>query len=672
MNPEKAQGETEFTLKKTDEGKLLVSRDFGSVWRWVVSLLACSMSLYHLWVGASGLPEVMVHRPVHLAFILVLAFLTIPPFRLSAPSRRWLYVDLLLCLFTILATAHFFVDFHRINWRMPYVDPLTARDYLFGATIVLLTLEITRRAIGWPMVILAIFFILYALFGNYMPGTLVHRGISLRLLLDHLYLTPEGIYGIAIGVSSTYVILFIIFSAFLDVSGTGQFFLNFAQGLFGGVRGGPAKISVVASGLFGTISGSAVANVMVDGWLTIPLMRKVGFRPHIAAAIEAVASTGGQLMPPVMASAAFLMAEILGITYLEVCLAAALPAILYYCAIFVMVDIEAAKTGLRGLSKSELPNAGKTLKEGWYLLLPPAGLIYFLAILEWTALKSAFWSIILAIAASALRRTTRMGWRKIVDGLSKGAMNMLQVGAACACAGIIIGVFSLTGLGSKFSSFLIYLSGGNLAFLLVLTMIASLILGMGLPTLACYLVLAITVAPALVEMGVMPIAAHLFIFYFGIISAITPPVALAAYAAAGVGETDPMRTGYAAWRIGLSAFLLPFMFVFGPVLLMKGSVLRIILAIISGLFGVTALAAAVQGYLFRKTNFWERGALFVAAVLLIDPGLLTDLIGYIIVLVIITLQGGWSKLMQWARRRVLLRRPNISPQKGKGQTPRGE
>ena len=666
MSQGKAQGVTEFALKRTDEGKLLVSRNFGTAWRWVVSLLACSMSLYHLWVGASGLPEVMVHRPVHLAFILVLAFLTIPPFRLSAPSRRWFYLDLLLCLFTILATAHFFVAFHRINWRMPYVDPLTLNDFLFGGIIVLLTLEVTRRTVGWPMVILAIVFILYALFGDYVPGTLAHRGVSLRLLLDHLYLTPEGIYGLAIGVSSTYVILFIIFSAFLDVSGTGQFFLNFAQGLFGGVRGGPAKISVVASGLFGTISGSAVANVMVDGWLTIPLMRRVGFRPHIAAAIEAVASTGGQLMPPVMASAAFLIAEILGMTYLEVCIAAALPAVLYYSALFVMVDIEAAKTGLRGLSKSELPSAWKTLKEGWYLLISPAALIYFLAILEWTALKSAFWSIIVAIAASAIRRATRMGWKKIIDGLSKGAMNMLQVGATCACAGIIIGVFSLTGLGSKFSSFLIYLSGGNLAFLLVLTMIASLILGMGLPTLPCYLVLAIIVAPSLVEMGVMPIAAHLFIFYFGIISAITPPVALAAYAAAGVGETDPMRTGYAAWRLGLCAFLLPFMFVYGPVLLMKGSVLRIILATISGLFGVTALAAAVQGYFFRTTNLWERVALFAAAVLLIDPGLLTDLIGYVIIFAIITLQGGWQKLGQWARRRVLLRGPEISPQKEKG------
>lgn len=616
----------------------------------IIRVIAVAMSLFHLYTAEFGVLEAMQQRSLHLVFALVLIFLV--ACTRGNPSRFKAFFNILLVGLTLLSGGYIFIK-HAF-----FLGTITGGADMFelflGAIMIILVLEATRQSSGMALPIISMVFLVYGYIGPYLPDAISHRGFSLERIINQLYLFHEGIFGTPLGVSSTYVILFIIFSAFLEVSQTGQFFIDVAQGLFGVVRGGPAKVAVVASGLFGTISGSAVANVMVDGWLTIPLMRKVGFRPHVAAAIEAVASTGGQLMPPVMGAAAFLIAEILGISYLEVCIAAALPAVLYYAALFVMVDLEAAKTGLRGLSKSELPSVTKTLQTGWYLLISPIALIYFLAVVNWSPLKSAFWSIVVAVAASALRKATRMGWGKIIEGLSKGAMNILQVAATCACAGIIIGIFTMTGLGSKLSSILIYLSGGSLALLLVLTMIASLILGMGLPTLPCYLILAILVAPALVEMGVMPIAAHLFIFYFGIISAITPPVALAAYAAAGVGETDPMKTGYAAWRIGLSAFLLPFMFVYGPLLLMKGSVLRIILATISGLFGVTALAASVQGYLFRKTNILERIACFAAALLLIDPGLVTDVMGYVIVIVVITSQGGWPRIMQWARRRGLL------------------
>ncbi len=618
----------------------------------LIKILAVAMSLFHLYTAEFGVLEAMQQRSVHLLFALVLIFLV--ACTRGNPSRFKVFLNLLLVGLTLLSVGYIFLKHAFFLGTITGGADLS--ELFLGAFTIILVLEATRQSSGMALPLISIVFLAYGYIGPYLPEAISHRGFTLERIINQLYLFHEGIFGVPLGVSSTYVILFIIFSAFLEVSGTGQFFIDFAQGLFGVVRGGPAKVSVVASGLFGTISGSAVANVMVDGWLTIPLMRKVGFRPHIAAAVEAVASTGGQLMPPVMGAAAFLIAEILGISYLDVCIAAALPAVLYYAALFVMVDIEAAKTGLQGLSRSELPSVTKTLKRGWYLLLSPVALVYFMAVVSWSPLRSAFWSIVVAIGASALRPETRLGYSKLMEGLSKGAINILQVAATCACAGIIIGIFTMTGLGSKLSSLLIYLSGGSLALLLVLTMVASLILGMGLPTLPCYLILAILVAPALVEMGVLPIAAHLFIFYFGIISAITPPVALAAYAAAGVGETDPMRTGYAAWRIGLCAFLLPFMFVYGPILLMKGSALRIILATISGLFGVTALAASVQGYLFRKTNILERIALFGAALLLIDPGLTTDMIGYALVIAVITSQGGWSRITQWGRRRDLLLR----------------
>ena len=398
----------------------------------------------------------------------------------------------------------------------------------------------------------------------------------------------------------------------------------------------------MSSSLFGTISGSAVANVMVDGWLTIPLMKRIGFKPHVAAAIEAVSSTGGQIMPPVMGAAAFVMAEMLGIPYIKVCVAAAIPALLYYIALYFMIDFEALKLKLKGLPQDELPNARKVFASGFIYLIPIAVLLYFMTVQMYTPLRSAVYAMIATVLVSFFKRATRMGPVKILKPLEKGAKSSLEVALACACAGIIVGVFNLTGLGMSFSSMLIDVSRGHLLALLFLTMVSSLILGMGLPTTACYIILAVLVAPAMVQMGVLPIAAHMFVFYFGCISAVTPPVALAAYAGAGLANAPPAKTGYAASKLAMAGFILPYMFVYGPELLMIGKMSDIILATATSILGVFLLAASIQGYLIRQANFLERVVLFAAALLLIKPGLYTDLLGlagFLLVLGIQILRG---------------------------------
>jgi len=506
-------------------------------------------------------------------------------------------------------------------------------DLIFGAVTIFLVIESTRRIMGWALPIVALVFLLYGLVGHLLPGILAFPKIPVARIIAVNYIATDGIFGTPLGVSATFVFLFVLFGSFLQKVGGGEFFIDLAYSLFGRFRGGPAKIAVVASACFGTISGSGIANVAGTGQFTIPLMKRTGYQPAFAGAVEASASIGGQLMPPVMGAAAFIMAEILGIPYISICVAALLPAILYFLAIFIMVDFEAAKTGLKGLTKENLPNPRKILREAWYLFLPIAILIYLL-IIQISPMKAAFWSIIFMVGIEIIQqliKKKRVDFQRIWEGLEAGALGMLIVATACACAGIVIGIVNVTGFGLKFSDFIIDLSHGSLPILLILTMLSSLVLGMGLPTVACYIILAIISAPALVEMGVMPLAAHLFIFYFGIIAAITPPVALAAYVGAGIAGANPMKTGFIACRLGLAAFLLPYMFIYGSAILMKGNPQDIILAAVSGTVGIWALAAGLQGYFWQCLAIWQRIILLIAAVLLIKPGLTTDLIGYCLV-----------------------------------------
>ena len=602
----------------------------GKILERVLRVVAIAMSIYHLWAATFGAPEAMMHRSVHLTFTFGLIFLT------SLSSRKKglsLVTDLVLLAAAMISMAHIFLNYEYVVTRYPYVQSLSGWDFWLGIVVTLLLLEASRRTIGWALPLTAVAFLLYGLFGQHLPGLLRHTGFSLETLIDQLYLTTEGIFGIPLGVSATYVILFVIYGAFLEESGTGEAFTNFATSLVGGTKGGPGKISCVSSSLFGTISGSAVANVMVDGWLTIPLMKRAGFRPQAAAAIEATASTGGQIMPPVMGAAAFVMAEFTGISYVDICKHALVPALLYYLALFMAIHFEASRSGLLGLPKEERPSLSSVMKEKGHLFIPIGVIVYFM-IAGFTPMLACLYAIASVLPSSFLRKESRMDLRKILRALEAGARNMLPVAAACACAGIVVGIINLTGLGLKFTGIMLDVAGGSLAPALILTMITGIILGMGLPTTAAYIVQASLLIPALIKLGVPVIAAHLFVFYFAILSAITPPVAMAVYAAAGISGSNVWQTGLQAVRMGATGFIVPFMFVYGPSLLLMGNWLEIIMAIISASVGVILLSAGLMGWFVGETRLWQRGLLVLSAILLIKPGLTTDLVGAGIALIV--------------------------------------
>jgi TRAP transporter 4TM/12TM fusion protein len=594
------------------------------------------MSLYHLYTAAVGLPEAMLHRSIHIAFTLVLIFLLEITRRTAKEKAKTLW-DAFLTLVVLAALGHIFFNYEYVINRYPYVHPLTRWDYWLGIAFTLILLEAARRVIGWALPLTASVFLLYAIFGHHLPDLIRHTGNSIEVIVDQLYLTTEGIFGIPCGVSATYVILFVIFGAFLEQSGTGQFFMDFATSLVGGARGGPGKIACVSSSLFGTISGSAVANVMVDGWLTIPLMKRTGFKHEFAAAVEATASTGGQIMPPVMGAAAFVISEFTGISYINICKHALIPAMLYYLALFMAIHFEATKTGLFGIPKEERPNLGQVLLKKGQLLIPLMVIVYFM-LAGYTPMFACIYATFSVLIVALVRPDTRMGPTKILRSLEHGARNMLPVAAACACAGIVVGIINLTGLGLKFTSLILYIAGNSLAPALIFTMFAGIILGMGLPTTAAYIVQAALLIPALIKLGVPVIGAHLFVFYFAIISAITPPVAMAVYAAAGISGSNLWRTGLAALKIGATGFIVPYMFVYGPSLLLLGEPIRILLTIITASIGVIVLSAGLMGWFLGEAKLFERGLLLAAAILLIKAGLYTDAAGFLLLASVFVLQ----------------------------------
>ncbi len=589
---------------------------------WISSAIAVGMASYHLYTGMFGAPEALLHRAIHLLFTMVLVFL-IYPAKKSSPKVS--LSNFLLLAVSVAAILHIFIDYEYFITRYPYVHPLTTVDLILGILLVLILLEAARRSIGSAMPMTAIFFILYGYAGPYMPGLLHHAGVNTETIIDQLYMTTEGIFGIPLGVSATYVILFVIFGAFLERSGGGQFFMDLAAATTGKTRGGPGKIAVVSSSLFGTISGSAVANVMVTGQFTIPMMKRTGFQPHFAGAVEATASTGGQIMPPVMGAAAFVMAEFTDTPYLTVCKHALLPAILYYLSVFMAIHFEALRTNLKGMAEDAPRLVAVLLGEG-HLLIPVVVIVYFM-FAGYTPMYACIYSIVSVILLANLKRMTRMGLFKILRAMEEGAKGTLSVAVACACAGIVIGVINLTGLGLKFTSFVLFLAGNSLAAALLFTMAAGIILGMGLPTTAAYIVMAALLVPALVKLGIPIIAAHMFAFYYAIISAITPPVALAVYAGAGLAGSSMWRTGWAAVRIGAPGFIIPFMFAYAPSLLFIGSTTTVLLSMVTATIGVVMLAGGMIGWFLRETNLVERIMLLSGAILLIKPGFYTDLFG---------------------------------------------
>ena len=590
-------------------------------------ILAICFVAFHLYTAAFGTMPGIAQKSIHLGFLLVIFYIN----AMVDSEKRWEQIFLgIMALFALGGCAYITILDENLQLRAGIVY---ASDILFAILLIIAIFEACRRKMGNPLVIITLVFVAYAFLGKYIPGFLNQPGMTLKKFTSLVYLTTDGIFGSPLYASASYVVLFVLLGAIMSVSGIGDYMTNLATSLFGHMRGGPAKVAVVASGFFGSISGSPTANVIGTGTFTIPMMKKNGFEPEFAAAVEATASTGGAIMPPIMGSTAFIMAEMLGIPYTAVAKAALIPAILYFLAVLFGVDIYAAKHGLKGIPRSQLPKVRSMLKQ-IYMLAPLIFLIFCMAVFNMTIVRSGLLTIIVTLVLVEINPKTRMTkeqWLQIPVQTVKSAVS---VGIACAMAGIISGVIMGSGLGYRISSILTSVAGTSMLLLLVLTMVVSLIMGMGVPTTAAYLVLASLVAPTMIQLGIPPLAAHMFIFYFGCISSITPPVALAAYAGAGLAGCDPNKTGYKAFRLAFCSFLLPYLFVYNPVLLMEGGVLDILWSLVTALIGAYLLASGFEGFFFRWSLKWfERPLMILGAVMLIVPGMVTDLVGIAIIVV---------------------------------------
>lgn len=631
--------------KDEDGGKL---RTFQNKYiKAVLRYSAIALALYHIYALIFQLPIPLVLYSIHWGMGLTFAFTYYPTYKGDKKKLRKAFgvVDLILAIATIAVVLYILRDPNALMYRVSKANANTL-DLVFGTVAMVLSLEAARRTIGLGLPIIALVFFAYAMWGNYLPGMIASKGYSFRRVISFIF-SVEGIYGSPTASSAQYVFLLIIFGAFLGYSGTGEFFMKLAMKLAGHARGGPAKVAVISSGLFGSISGSAVANVMGTGVFTIPLMKKTGYKSHFAGAVEAVASTGGQIMPPVMGSGAFIMAELIGYKYSQIALGALLPAILYYLSILLMVDFEAAKSSLMGVDTSRMEAARKILKQGWNLLVPLLVLIICLAFLQFTVARSATLAILTTIIACALKKETRMSFKVILDGFETGVIRSVSVICAVASAGVAIGCIMLTGVGAKFAFAVLTLAQNNLFLTLVLSGLAATILGMGLPTVAAYIISASLLASSLVQLGIPIFAAHMFLLYYSILSQITPPVALAAYAAGNIADANPNKVGFTAMRLGIIAFIIPFFFVYGPALLMIGTPLEIVEAIITSLLGCFFLAAGLEGWLVEKINIPCRIIALGAAFCCIASGLVTDLIGLgLIVAFLILHKGTRHKLLR--------------------------
>jgi len=600
-----------------------------------VALIAIAMSLYHMHAAAFGPPEALIFRGTHLLFAVTLVFLLYPT-RPGGPIG-WRALDALLMLAGWGVVLHIFFNYQYYTNRIIYIDELTVQDKVWAVISIGVVLEGTRRVLGWALPLTALAFLAYA----------ASTQVTFPVLMEQVYLSTEGIFGSTLGVSASYVMMFVLFGAFMEKSGTGQLFMDFSMSITGRYAGGPGKVAVVSSSLFGTVSGSAVANVMVDGPITIPLMKRTGFRPPFAAAIEAVASTGGQLMPPIMGAAAFVMAEFLAVPYAQITIWAILPAFLYYLAVFAAVHFEAKRYKLAGIPAAELPRFANVMLTRGHLFVPIlivlVGLIY-----GYSAPLCALVGALSCLPLALLRRATREGisWRSVLEALEEGAKNTLAVAMACASAGIVIACVTITGLGIVFTQLVIALAQDTLILALILTAMAGIVLGMGMPTTPAYIMMVALLVPALIKLGLagcpLPItpdckaavtpAAHMFAFYFAILSAITPPVALAVFAAASLAKANMWQSGFAAMRAAAPAYIVPFMFVYEPMLLLivkdwASEWPFVVWSVITASLGVICLAASLFGWLFTLAATWQRVLLFVAALCLIKPGLITDALG---------------------------------------------
>ena len=656
-NAEAAAGEDrDKEITEADKQELLEKFDKESKTRTFVSpavamaykIFAILVTLYHL-VFASGfwMPETLKHRSLHVSMILILAFAMYPATK-KASRKIIAWYDYILIALSAAVPLYMWLDYFNIINRAGKPNSM---DVIIGTLLTLLVLEATRRVCGMALPILGVIFILYSLMGTKqglipvnIPGIFLHRGYTWQKLMSHFFANTEGIYGSSVNVASTYIFLFIAFGEIMNKCGMGKFFNDIANALAGGSEGGPAKVAVVASGLLGMINGAAVAVVVTTGSFTIPLMKKTGYDNEFSGAIVATGSVGGQLMPPVMGAAAFIMAETLGIKYSTLLVSAIIPAVIYYMGILLQIQMRAEKMGMQGTPKDQLPKVGEVMKEYGHLAIPLVFLIYMLFFSGKTVIMAAFYTILFTIVVAQLRPNTRMSLNDIIDAMVASAKSTVSVAIACACVGIIVGVCSITGFALNMASTIIQIGGQSLMFTLMFTMVTCMILGMGLPSIPSYIITSTIAAPALVTLGIPPIAAHMFCFYFAMFANLTPPVALAAFAAAGIAGGSPMKTGWASVKLALAGFILPYMFVYNTeLLLLDTPIAKGIQVAITAAIGVFLISVAVEGFLFRKVNAVLRILCFAGAYLLIDSGLITDIIGIAICVGIVLLQKTMAK-----------------------------
>ena len=696
-------------------------RDLSGITSKITGFLCIVLSLFHVYTAGFGLLNEVTHRTVHLTLVLGLVFLVFPRQRVKNMVTDWGFglcfgafylflawqltnrfadqmpflgkIGVIVFVFFIALTALplrqlkgegdalsftdwplaiagggfsfylvvFFEDIFITNIGFPGLF-----DYIMGLVAIVMVTEACRRVMGNTLPTIGALSLLYAVIGPWLPGVLAHRGYDIVRIVEHLYLGTEGIYGVAVGVVATYVFHFVLFGVMAQASGLGQLFIDLATILAGKYSGGPAKVSVVSSGFFGMISGSPIANTATTGSFTIPMMKKNGFTPTFASAVEASASCGGQVTPPIMGASAFVMTEMLGVPYNEIILIAIIPALFHYLAIFSMVHLEAKRLGLKGMAREQIPRLMYVIKRSWHLMIPLTVMVTLL-LMQFTPYLAAFWGIILTIVCSYIPFITRklgvgdlddsqiMTPKKIIKGLDEGARYALAIGAACACVGFILGVLTLTGMGFKFSGAvleiassagiffsnivpfdLITVQASTLFFGLIMVAIACIIMGAGIPTTPCYIILASIAGPALSDLGVPLIATHFFVFYYGVLADVTPPVALAAYAGAGIGGADPMRTGTTAFRLSMGKALVPFMFVYAPsMLFINFSWAEFSLAMISGIVGIIALSAAYIGYFKTKINLIGKILLTIGGLLLVSSKLPVILVGTVLVLIVL-------------------------------------
>jgi TRAP transporter 4TM/12TM fusion protein len=594
----------------------------------ILSLIAIGIGVWEiLYVSGLVLVEVGIHRGIFLCAVLLIILLS-KPLELKIKPLG-IILDLALILMALSSLGYYVIFYKEMMFRAGLVYWY---DILFTGFATVVLLETIRRTVGMVLSGIVLFFIVQAYYSEYFPGFLHGQGYSMERISTVLFLGNSGIFGLPLDVAATFIFVFVMFGAFFSRSGVGQAFLDLAYALFGGVRGGPAKVSIFASGLMGSVSGSAAANVVTTGVFTIPMMKRVGYTPVFAGAVEAVASTGGMIMPPIMAAAGFLMAQFLGIPYSQVMLMALLPALFYYIALFIAIDSEAGRRNIKGVPRSELPNIKEILKKSWYLFIPLILLVYLLVGPGWSPTLSGLISIVAAIVVSWFTKENKIGFKEALGALEDASKGITTVAVACAGAGIVVGLFGLTGLGVSLSSALIDFSGGNLYLLLLLVAVAGLILGMGLTATAIYITLVVLLAPAIVEFGLPAEVAHMFVFYYGVLSSITPPVAIAAYAAAGLIGESPMKVAVTAAKLGFPLYLLPFTFGLNPAFLMMGTWQDITQAVCTGLIAVYALSTSLAGYAIMKLNWMHRVILFSGGVLLLIPEGVTDMIGLLIII----------------------------------------